>query len=370
MSGTWNLLIALLTAAALGLPGTATAAKPGGGGGGGGSAIHIEDLGRPAGSVSSAGTAINEMGNVVVGSAYWDATFEYPNSSYAARWTRNAVTGSWQAEDLRPLLPRHRRSEAVLVNDAGTVVINTVYADSTEHWFVATSAAVLLELAPGESVADLSDADQMVGARLGAPLYWGSPSSEPVELPVIQAGYGGEARWFQGVEILGILADDLGDSLVRWFRVGEGWGVERVQRLPPRYYVTGIGPTGRLALMHCPGPRFVKGVKLGCDWRAAVWDPPYSGDPAYLPNIAGSYSWTGGVTNDGAVVGVTVASNGLDMLPVLWPTPTTLVSLPLLAGGTSGGAGCCFNGYRQLAGHVDVPLKGRSQWHAVVWSLH
>jgi len=371
MTGTSNLLIALLTTAALGLPGVATAAKPGSGGGdGGNSAIRVEDLGMPAGSLQSAGKAINDMGNVVVGSAYWDATFEYPNRNYAARWKRNAVTGSWQAEDLRPLLPRHVGSQAVLVNDAGTIVINADFADGTRHWYVMTSAAALLELAPGESVSDLSEADQMVGASSGEPVYWDSPSSEPVGLPVIQAGSGGAAYWFQGVDIFGMLTDDLGNWLVRWHRVEGAWGVERVQQVPQNYYVAGVGPGGRLALSHCAGTLFNRGTQLtSCDWRAAVWDPPYAGDPVHLPSIAGPYGWAGGVSGDGAVAGVTVASNGVDMLPVLWPTPTTLVSLPLLSGGKNGGVGCCFNGYGQLAGHVDVPVKGRSQFHAVVWSL-
>jgi hypothetical protein len=90
--------------------------------------------------------------------------------------------------------------------------------------------------------------------------------------------------------------------------------------------------------------------------------------PTYLPNVAGTYSWTGGVMEDGTMPGLTVASNGVDMLPVLWPTPDTIVKLPLLSGGKSGGT-AGFNAYRQIAGYVDVPVKGRSTYHAVVWTL-
>lgn len=351
-------------------------AKPSGGGsgGGGGSTIRVEDLGWPTGSLRSAATAINEAGDRVVGWAYWDVTIDYPNRNFAARWTRNAATGAWQAEDLRPLLPRHKTSEGRLVNDAGTVVVRAEFMDSSEHWFVITSAGPTLELRPGDSVSDLNDADQMVGSArdpntgTGSPLFWASPSAAPVALPVIEDGYGGQAQWFQGLDILGTLADHSGSWLVRWSRTDGAWSVVRVRQIPDKHDLTGIGSSGRLALMHCAATRYSFGSPIGCDWRAAVWDPPYIGAPAYLPNLAGTYSWTGPVFDDGTVAGVTVASNGVDMLPVLWPTPTTLTKLPLLSGGKSGGA-TGFNHHRQLAGHVDVPVKGLSKFHAVVWTL-
>jgi len=141
----------------------------------------------------------------------------------------------------------------------------------------------------------------------------------------------------------------------------------RVQQIPDKYYVTGVGSSGRLALMHCAGTRYFVGSPTGCDWRAAVWDPPYLGAPTYLPNVAGTYSGTGRVFDEGTVVGVTVASNGIDVLPVLWPTPTTLVKLPLLSGGKGGGV-AGLNSHGQLTGHVDVPVKGVSKFHAVVWT--
>jgi len=301
-------------------------------------------------------------------------TIDYPNRNFAARWTRNAATGAWQAEDLRPLLPRHKSSEGRLVNDAGTVVVRTEFTDSSERWFVITSAGPTLELRPGDSVADLSDADQMVGsgrnpntAAAGSPLYWASPSAAPVALPVIQDGYGGQAQWFQGLDILGTLADDSGNWLVRWSRIDGTWSVVRVQQIPDKHYLTGVGGSGRLALMHCAATKYAFGSPIGCDWRAAVWDPPYLGAPTYLPNVAGTYSWTGPVLDDGTVFGVTVASNNVDMLPVLWPTPATLIKLPLLAGGKSGGAPGS-NSHGQLAGHVDIPVKGLSKFHAVVWT--
>ena len=362
--------VILLAGALLALPfATAVAGKTPGG-----TAIRVEDLGKPAGSVRSAAGAINDAGNVVVGWAYFDATLEYRNNNYAARWTRSSGSGAWQPEDLRPLLPMHKNSYATLVNDAGTVVISAEFLDSTYHAFVITSVGQTLELGPGETVYDLDESDQMIGSRRDPsqalpdqPLFWASPSGPAVELPVIQSGFGGQARWFQDVTILGTLADDSGGWLVQWSKVDGQWIVTRLQKLPS-FDLTGVGPDGRLAFMHCTGPRYFQQTVIGCDWRAAAWDPPYDGVPTYLPNLAGTYSWTGGVMDDGTVHGLTVASNGIDMLPVLWPAPTTLVKLPLLAGGKSGGTGG-FNAYRQIAGYVDVPVKGRSTYHAVVWTL-
>lgn len=374
MKRTWSWLVALSALSLLAAPSVTVGAKPGGGGGAG-STIRIEDLGWPAGSLRSAAAAINQSGDLVVGWAYWDVTIDYPNRNFAARWTRNAATGAWQAEDLRPRLPWHTTSDGRLVNDAGTVVVRAEFADGTEHWFVIMSAGPTLELRPGDSISDLNDEDQMAGsgrnpdqAPLELPLYWASPSAIPVELPVIQDGFGGRAQWFQGLDILGTLADGSGNWLVRWSRSDVGWNVLRVQRIPDKYFLTGVGSGGRLALMHCAGTRYFVGSPIGCDWRAAVWDPPYLDLPAYLPNVAGTYSWTGRVFDDGTVMGVTVASNGVDMLPVLWPTPTTLVKLPLLSGGKGGGAPG-LNSHGQLAGHVDVPVKGLSKFHAVVWTL-
>lgn len=363
--------VTLLLGALLAMPMvTAIAGKPSGG-----SSIRIEDIGKPAGSVRSAAGAINDAGNVVVGWAYFDATFEYRNNNYAARWTRSSGSGAWQPQDLRPLLPMHKTSNATLVNNAGTVIISTEFLDSTYHGFVITSADQTLALGPGETVYDLSESDQMIGNRRDPnqvlpdqPIYWASPSGPATELPVIQSGFGGQARWFQGVHILGTLADDSGVWLVRWSTIDGQWIVTRLRKLPPSFELTGFAPSGRLAFMHCTGPLYYGQTVIGCNWRAAAWDPPYDGVPTYLPNVAGTYSWPGGVMDDGTISGLTVASNGVDMLPVLWPTPTTLVTLPLLSGGKSGGTGG-FNAYRQIAGHVDVPLKGRSTYHAVVWTL-
>lgn len=370
-------LVALSVLASLVTMNSPIDAKPGGGGGGGGgsgSTIRVEDLGWPVGSLRSAASAINEAGDLVVGWAYWDVTVDYPNRNFAARWTRNAATGAWQAEDLRPLLPRHKTSEGRLVNDAGTVVVRAEITDSSELWFVIMSAGSTRELRPGDSVYDLNDADQMVGSGLdpdtgtGSPLYWASPSAAPVALPVIEDGYSGEAKWFQGPDILGTLADGSGTWLVRWSQADGAWHVARVQLMPEKYFLTGVGTSGRLALMHCAGTRYFTGLPIGCDWRATFWDPPYLGAPVYLPNVAGTFSWTGTVFDDGTVAGTTVASNGTDMLPVLWPTPTTLVKLPLLSGGKNAGAPG-FNSHGQFAGYVDVPVKGLSRFHAVVWTL-
>jgi len=189
---------------------------------------------------------------------------------------------------------------------------------------------------------------------------------------MLEPGSGGSARWFDGTDILGTLSDATGKWLVRWSPVAVGsWSVTRVAQLPVSHELSGVSlgsPGGRLALAHCAGKLSFVGTVYGCEWRAEVWDSPYAGMPKYLPTVAGVHSWTGGVMDDGTVLGVSVASNGVDMLPVVWPTPTTLVKLPLLSGGKSGSAGG-INAFRQVAGAVDVPVKGRSQNHAVVWTL-
>lgn len=372
MKGKTILVASLLATIAVAVSPATLAGKPGAGGGD--SNYRIEDLGRPAGSVTSSAAAINNAGNIAVGSAYWDATFDYPNNLYAARWTRNASTGTWQAEDLRPLLPPHTRSGGLGVNDAGTVVVRIIEGND-QRFFLITSAGVVIELGTGEMVADLNDADEMVGSRSSqdpavptTPLYWPSASATPVELPVLQTGEGGAAQWFHGAALLGILYDDTGSRLVRWTRSGAGWSVEAVREIPAKHLVKGVAADGRLAMMHCTGLLYFAQKPYGCDYRAAFWDAPYAGAPSYLPNLAGTYSWTNGATNDGKIVGVTVTSNGVDMVPVVWPTPGTVVRLPLLSGGKAGTV-LRPNAYGQMPGDSTFQAKGQSGTHAVVWTM-
>lgn len=373
MKGKTILVASLLATIAVMASPVTLAGKPGGGGSGGDSPFRVEDLGQPAGSVSSSAAAVNNAGNIAVGSAYWAATFDYPNNHYAARWTRNASTGAWQAEDLRPLLPPHSWSGGLGVNDAGTVV-GRIIEGNNQRFFVITSAGAVIELGTGEAVAGLRDTDEMVGSRSSGdpavpatPLYWSSASATPVELPVLQPGEGGAAQWFHGAALLGILSDDTGSRLVRWIRSGAGWSVEAIREIPAKYLVKGVAADGRLALMHCAGQLYLMQKPYACDYRAAVWDAPYDGAPSYLPNLAGTYSWTNGVTEDGKVVGVTVTSNGVDMVPVVWPTPATVVRLPLLSGGKTGTV-LQPNAYGQMPGDSTFQFKGQSGQHAVVWT--
>lgn len=44
--------------------------------------------------------------------------------------------------------------------------------------------------------------------------------------------------------------------------------------------------------------------------RAAAWDAPYAGTPSYLPSLAGTFSWTNEVTDDGTVGGPALSRIG------------------------------------------------------------
>jgi hypothetical protein len=360
--------ITLLASALLAMPlATAVAGKPSGG-----SAIRVADLGKPTGSVMSGAGGINDVGNVVVGGAYWDATLDYPNRNYAVRWTRS-TSGAWQAEDLRTLIANTKESGAMQVNNAGTVTVKSLdTVDSQYHSLVITGSSVVIDLGANVFPNDLNEAGAMVGYRYDpggqplVPLFWPSPSIAPQVLPVLAAGYGGQASWFNGTDIVGTSDDASGRWLVRWSASSGTWRATPIVKLPAgTVAATGINSAGRLALWVCdPFP---------CDLvqknaRAAVWDPPYTQLPTYLPTLAGPKSYSGVVMEDGAVVGRVIASNGVDMLPVIWPTPVTITALPLLTGGKAGGVGRV-NAYRQITGSVDVPVKGRSTSHAVVWTL-
>jgi hypothetical protein len=360
--------IILLAGAMLAMPlSTAVAGKPPGG-----STIRVEDLGKPAGSVMSGAGGIDDFGKVVVGGAYWNATLDYPNRNYAARWTRS-TSGAWQAEDLRTLIPNTKESGAMQVNNAGTVTVKSLDAvDSQYHSLVITSSNAVVDLGANVVPNDLNDAGAMVGYRYDpggqplVPLFWSSPSVAPQVLPVLDAGYGGEANWFDGTNIVGTSDDASGRWLVRWSASSGTWQATTIARLPiGTVAATGMNSAGRLALWVCdPFPCDL----LQKNARAAVWDPPYIQLPTYLPTLAGPKSYPGVVMEDGVVVGRVIASNGVDMLPVIWPTPTTITALPLLTGGKAGGVGRV-NAYRQITGSVEVPVKGRSTSHAVVWTL-
>ena len=360
--------IILLAGALLAMPlATAVAGKPPGG-----SAIRVEDLGKPAGSVMSGAGGIDDFGKVVVGGAYWNATLDYPNRNYAARWTRT-TSGAWQAEDLRTLIPNTKESGAMQVNNAGTVTVRSLdTVDSQYHSLVITSSNAVIELGANVVPNDLNEAGAMVGYRNDpggqplVPLFWSSPYVAPQILPVLAAGYGGEAVWFDGTDVVGTSDDADGRWLVRWSASSGTWQATPIEKLPiGTVAVTGMNSAGRVALWICD--------PLPCDLlqknaRAAVWDPPYTQPPTYLPTLTGPKSYPAAVMDDGVVVGVVIAGNGVDMLPVIWPTPTTVTALPLLTGGKAGGVGRV-NAYRQIAGSVDVPVKGRSRTHAVVWTL-
>ena len=356
-------VIAVATACLLG-PVPAGAGKPSGGGGGSG--IKVEELVKPVGSVDAYAGDINDSGTVAVGSAYWDATWDYRNDYYAVRWTRASTSDPWVAEDLRLMFPPNVDSRAYLVNDAGTIVFLSY---NTGHHYVMTSAGAVTDLAT-DAVSALSNNGTMVGYRWvtqGVPLFWASLSSAPKELPLLDSSFSAGATLFQGADVIGWAEDAAGRWAVRWVNNAGSWSVQRIALLPPQASgPSGMNSAGRLSL----GVYDPSSVQYGWEHRPAVWDPPYTQPPINLPTVSGTAGTTGRVLEDGTVVGVVTANSKTvrHWLPVTWPTPTSLVKLPLLSGAKYGGTNGV-NAYRQISGAVSFVEGWATVDHAVIWKL-
>lgn len=359
-------IITLVTACLLG-PAPAMAGKPAGGGNG----IKVEELAMPAGSIEAYAGDINDSGTIVVGSAYWDATWTYRNNFYGVRWTRASKADPWVAEDLRPLMPLGGDgypvdSRAYAVNDAGTIVYLS-YGSS--HRYVSTAAGNFVDLGI-VAVNDLSNNDTMVGQRPGSPavaLFWAAPTSTPAELPPLASGYDAAALLFQGADVIGTAGDALGTWVVRWTQSEGTWSVQRIALMPPSSSApSGMNSAGRIGL----GVYDPSSAPYGWGQRPAVWDPPYAQTPVNLPTVSGTAGSTGAVLEDGTVVGNVTASSKTvkNWLPVIWPAPTSLVRLPLLSGGKYGEVHGV-NAYRQIAGTVSFVEGWNTIWHAVIWTL-
>lgn len=338
------------------------------GGGSPGSGIRVEQLPLPVGAAQSMAVDINEQGTAIVGSIDWTSD-QYVGRMFAARWRRSSAGSSWQAEDLRPLLPTGRKSEARLVNDAGTVLVHSEFEDGTLHWFVITSAGDTVEVAPSDEPRDLNEIDAMVGRRSGGgvrpdqPIYWTSPYDVAVELPVLEDGYGGAATSFLGSDVIGTLSDASGLWLVRWSLTDGQWNVGRIEQIPPGYTVQSMNSGGRIALNICePYPcNSVSAVSNG-----AVWDPPYDSTPVYLAKRGGTSSIAGRVLEDGTVLGTLISSSS--WVPVLWTTPATLTEFPTLSHADStfvAGA----NEFKQVVGRVRLYSARQFQTVGVLWTL-
>jgi hypothetical protein len=355
-------VIALATACLLG-PAPAGAGKPSGGGSG----IKVEDLIKPAGSVDAYAGDISDSGIVAVGAAYWDATWDYRNNYYAVRWTRASTSDPWVTEDLRTMFPLNIDTRPYLVNDAGTMV---VLSYNTGHRYVMTSSGAVIDIGT-YSVNDLSNNDTMVGYGWGTqsdvPLFWASPSSPPEELPPLASGQNAGASLFLGPDVIG-WADD-GDErwVVRWVNNAGSWSVHRIALLPPGVSgPNGMNSAGRISV----GVYDPSSARYGWDNRPAVWDFPYSEPPVNLPTVSGTAGATGAVLEDGTVVGVVTASSKTvkNWLPVIWPTPTSLVRLPLLSGAKYGTTSRV-NAYRQIAGTASFVDGWATTDHAAIWTL-
>jgi uncharacterized membrane protein len=361
----WS-VVALVTTCLLG-PTPAMAGKPSGGGSG----IKVEELAKPVGSVEAYAADINDSGTIVVGSAYWDATWVYQNRFYGVRWTRSSPSDPWVAEDLRPLMPMGASGypidgRAYAVNDAGTILYLSY---GSGHSYVSMGAGALIDLGD-VGVNDLSNNDTLIGSRSGTPgvaLFWATPTSPPVELPALASGYHAIAMRFQGADVIGRADDASGTWVVRWVNSAGTWSVHRVALMPAKANgPSGMNSAGRIGL----GAYDPSAVQYGWDHRPAVWDPPYTQPPVNLPTLSGTAGSTGAVLEDGTVVGVVTANSKTvkNFLPVIWPTPTSLVRLPLLSGAKYGGTNHT-NAYRQIAGAVSFVEGWNTIDHAVVWTL-
>lgn len=353
-------VIALAIACLLG-PVPAGAGKPSGGGG-----IKVEVLVKPAGSADAYADDINDIGTVAVGAAYWDATWDYRNNYYAVRWTRASTSDPWVTEDLRLMFPPEIDTRPYLVNDAGTIVLVSF---NTGHYYVLTTAGSVVDLGTN-AVRDIGNDDTMIGYRSGSPgaaLFGATPTSPPEELPPLDGVHGASASVFQGPDVIGWAEDATGRWAVRWANTGGSWSVHRIALLPPGASGPGgMNSAGRLSL----GLYEPSSVQYGWDHRPALWDPPYDQPPVKLPTVSGTAGSVGAVLEDGTVVGVVTASSKTvrNWLPVIWPTPTSLVRLPLLSGAKYGGTSHV-NAYRQVAGTAVFVEGWATVDHAVIWTL-
>jgi hypothetical protein len=181
-------------------------------------------------------------------------------------------------------------------------------------------------------------------------------------LPRLAEGYAASPGWFVGGDLYGIASDSTGSWLVRWTGGSGNWTIATVAGLPEGFGVSDMNASGLLAGSRCGTPCRVPG-----DHRAASWAAPYEGDPGVLPTLAGPYSWAVVALDRGAIAGVSEASNGVDMLPVIWPDAGTVQLLPtscrISSGGASSGAG------NRIAGFATTTCKGKTRTEAVIWTL-
>ena len=361
-------LIGVVIAAALLAAVSADAARKGGGGGNGGGAssdFSVTTLPMPDGAVNSRANAISEDGNQVVGDAYWNATIEYPNKWYAVLWTKDS-SGTWQARDLRDLWPDTTWSWGTTVNDSGTVVLRSQdHSTPSQYQTVVLYGGVALPLGGDTFVNGLSSSDEMSGSQAGSngdvPLYWGNPFAAPDVLPTEWAHNSfssASAGWFIGSNLHGAGTDTGGRWLVQWSLSNGSWGITATTRVPDAFSAGGMNADGLVGGTVCQAP-----CSGPFDYRPASWQS--GGDVVILPTPNGPYGWVTTVLASGEIAGTVEASNGIDMIPVIWPASDKVVALPLpsrgVAGFTGGSAG------NRIVGSATTQVKGKRVTNAVVW---
>jgi uncharacterized membrane protein len=293
---------------------------------------------------------------------------------HAVRWTRATGSAAWQVEDLSGRLPSPEESQANKVNEDG-LIIGSMETGGVLRGFVLPQSGPAIDLGPSVFANDLSAGGEMAGESTSAsggsglitPLYWSAPGAAAETLPPLQPEQPARALFFTPAgDIVGTGSDSAGEWLVRWTRTASGWFIERLQphvaRAPlPRTMNT----AGRAIGNGCPSPASCDPLY---DTRPFVWTAltePALALPT-LTNRASSYVL--GIADTGLMTGFGNLRGSTTARPVAWPSPASILELPLLPKGSSGMAGGV-NNLGQIVGTVTVSEKSSSRVSAVVWTL-
>jgi len=293
---------------------------------------------------------------------------------HAVRWTRPMGSTEWQVEDLNGRLPSPEMSQANKANEDG-LIIGYMEIAGVSRGFVLSTSGPAIDLGPAVYASDLSPFGEITGMRypvpggsdVTVPLYWAAPGAGAESLPPLQDGQSAEAHFFtSGGAIVGVGSDAAGQWMVLWTRGAAGWSVERLQPYVPKGPLPHAGNAAGQAIGNgCPSPA---SCDIYVDRRPFYWTDLTS-PPIALPTLDSHFpTYVQGLADTGLMAGYGNVKGATASKPVAWPTPSSIIELPLLpkgSGGTAGGV----NNLGQIVGTVTVTDKRSSQQSAVVWTL-